>query len=72
MNDDLEPVEPEEDILIAKPALDDEEDAELVVPGIDEPTPLSQLTKDDVDEDAVDPDDEEDEMEDLGADDWEV
>jgi hypothetical protein len=77
MNDDLEPVEPEEDILTAKPLIDEDDDGEPLVPGlvpglVDEPTPLSQLTKGDLDEDeVVEDEDEEDEMELLGAGDWE-
>jgi hypothetical protein len=72
--DELEPIEPGDDDLLAKPLLDDEEEVDPLVPGvIDEPTPLSQLTKEDgIDEEEVlEDEDEEDDMELLGKDDWE-
>ncbi|MDB5194148.1 MAG: hypothetical protein JWN50_162 [Parcubacteria group bacterium] len=69
-NEELDPIEPED--LDAKPVVDDEED-DVLVPGVEEPKPLSQVTAGDLeDEEIVEESEEEDEMDDLGKDDWEV
>jgi hypothetical protein len=74
-DDELEPIEPgDDDLLAAKPLIDDDEEVDPLVPGvIDEPTPVSQLTKEDGldEEDLLEDEEEEDDMELLGAEDWE-